>query len=51
VTVVARCWFGLGRNEFVQTIVVFLAVTFATLTVIGVFCRGQSMALTMPWGG
>jgi quinol-cytochrome oxidoreductase complex cytochrome b subunit len=51
VAVVALRWFGLGRNESVQTVVVFLAVTFATLTVIGVFCRGQSMALTMPWGG
>jgi quinol-cytochrome oxidoreductase complex cytochrome b subunit len=51
VAVVARRWFRLGRNESVQTVVVFLAVTVATLTVIGVFCRGQGMALTMPWGG
>jgi hypothetical protein len=47
----ARRRFGLGRNESVQTAFIFLAVTFATLTVIGVFFRGAGMALTLPWGG
>jgi hypothetical protein len=43
--------FGLGRNESLQTMVVFLSVVFTTLTVIGVLFRGKSMALTLPWGG
>ena len=46
-----RRWFGLGRNESVQTVAVFLAVALATLTFIGVFFRGPGMALTLPWAG
>ena len=41
----------LSRNESLQTVVVFLFMTFATLTAVGVFFRGPGMALTMPWGG
>ncbi len=51
VVVVARRWFGLGRNECVQTLVVFLVTGFVTLTIIGVFFRGPGMALVLPWGG
>jgi quinol-cytochrome oxidoreductase complex cytochrome b subunit len=51
VTLTSRRWFGLGRNESVQALAVFLAVTFVTLTVIGVFFRGEGMALTTPWQG
>ncbi len=51
VTVVTGRWFGLGRNESVQTLVVFLALTFGTLTIIGEYWRGEGMALTTPWGG
>jgi quinol-cytochrome oxidoreductase complex cytochrome b subunit len=51
VAVVTRRRFDLGRNESVQTVVVFLAATFVTLTVVGVFFRGAGMALTVPWGG
>jgi hypothetical protein len=43
--------FGADRNEALQAIVVFLFASFATLTVIGVFFRGEGMALRMPWGG
>jgi quinol-cytochrome oxidoreductase complex cytochrome b subunit len=50
-TIVTRRRFDLGRNESVQTVVVFLVVTFATLTAVGAFFRGAGMALTVPWGG
>jgi hypothetical protein len=51
VAVVARRRFGLGRNESVQTVFLFLVVMFVTLNVIGVYFRGEGMALTVPWGG
>jgi hypothetical protein len=50
-TIAARHWLRLGRNESVQTLVVYVAVSFATLTVIGALFRGTDMALTVPWGG
>jgi quinol-cytochrome oxidoreductase complex cytochrome b subunit len=49
-TGVTRRRFDLCRNESVQTVVVFLFVIFATLTAVGVFFRGEGMALKMPWG-
>ena len=55
--VIALVWtglrrrFGADRNEVLQAIVVFLFMSFATLTVVGVFFRGAGMALRMPWGG
>ena len=55
--IVVLAWMGLrrrfdaSRNEALQAIVVFLFVSFATLTVIGVFFRGEGMALRLPWGG
>jgi quinol-cytochrome oxidoreductase complex cytochrome b subunit len=36
-------------NETVQAVVVLLAVAFAVLTLIGVWFRGEGMALTWPW--
>ena len=51
VGLILRRRLGLGRNELVQTVLVFVASVFATLTLIGVFFRGQGMALTLPWGG
>ena len=47
----SRKQFGLGRNECLQTVIVFLSVSFATLPFVGVFLRGEGMALTAPWGG
>jgi len=47
----ARRRFALGRNESLQTAVVFLFTTFVTLTAIGVWLRGENMALALPWGG
>jgi quinol-cytochrome oxidoreductase complex cytochrome b subunit len=41
--------FGATTNETVQAVVVLLAVAFAVLTVIGVWFRGEGMALTWPW--
>jgi quinol-cytochrome oxidoreductase complex cytochrome b subunit len=51
VTAVSARRFRLNRNESLQTLVVFLAMVFVTLTVVGVFFRGEGMALTVPWGG
>jgi len=57
VAIIALAWtglrrrFGADRNEALQAIVVFLFASFATLTVVGVFFRGEGMALRMPWGG
>ncbi len=57
VGIIALAWvglrrrFGASRNEALQAVVVFLFVSFATLTVIGVFFRGEGMALRLPWGG
>ena len=48
---VTRRRLGLGRNESVQTVVVFLAVIVRDADLIGVFLRGPGMALTVPWGG
>ncbi|MGD8375097.1 MAG: cytochrome b N-terminal domain-containing protein [Acidobacteriota bacterium] len=41
----------LGRNESLQTVIVFLVVGFATLTLVGAVFRGEGMALAFPWGG
>ena len=55
--IIALAWtglrrrFGVDRNETLQAIVVFLFVSFTTLTVIGIFFRGEGMALGLPWGG
>lgn len=40
---------GTTAGETVQAVVVLLAVAFAVLTVIGVWFRGEGMALTWPW--
>jgi quinol-cytochrome oxidoreductase complex cytochrome b subunit len=48
---VLRRRLGADRNEALQAVVAFLVVSFATLTVIGVFFRGEGMALQPPWGG
>jgi quinol-cytochrome oxidoreductase complex cytochrome b subunit len=50
VTVVSARRLGLSRNESLQTLVVFLATVFTTLTIVGVFFRGTGMVLTLPWG-
>jgi len=49
VMALGRRTFQLGRNECVQTLIVFLATSFITLTIIGVFFRGEGMRLV--WGG
>ncbi len=41
--------FGTTTNETVQAVVVLMAVAFAVLTLIGVWFRGEGMALTWPW--
>jgi quinol-cytochrome oxidoreductase complex cytochrome b subunit len=38
-----------SRNEAVQTLFVFLIVSFAVLTAVNVWFRGAGMQLTMPW--
>lgn len=41
--------FDTSTNETAQAVVVLLAVSFAVLTLIGVWFRGEGMALTWPW--
>jgi len=43
--------YGATTNEWTQAVVVLLAVSFAVLTVIGVWFRGEGMALAWPWTG
>jgi quinol-cytochrome oxidoreductase complex cytochrome b subunit len=43
--------FALGRNEVVQTVVVFMGVAITVLTLVGQFFRGPGMTLIIPWGG
>lgn len=50
-TTLARRRYGLGRNESLQTLIVFIVAGFLTLTVVGVVFRGAGMALSLPWGG
>jgi len=45
----ARRRYGASLNEAVQAVVVLLAVAFAVLTLIGVWFRGEGMALVWPW--
>jgi quinol-cytochrome oxidoreductase complex cytochrome b subunit len=40
---------GASVQETVQAVVVLLAVSFAVLTMIGVWFRGEGMALSWPW--
>jgi quinol-cytochrome oxidoreductase complex cytochrome b subunit len=44
-----RARFALTRNETVQAAVVLGAVTFAMLTLIGIWFRGPGMSLVWPW--
>jgi quinol-cytochrome oxidoreductase complex cytochrome b subunit len=48
---VLRKRFRATTNEWTQAVLVLLAVAFAMLTVIGVYFRGEGMALAWPWGG
>jgi quinol-cytochrome oxidoreductase complex cytochrome b subunit len=41
--------FGLTRNETVQALAVLLGTTLVVLTLVGVFFRGEGMALRWPW--
>lgn len=41
--------FGANRCETRLAVFVLLAVSFATLTLIGIFFRGEGMALVLPW--
>jgi hypothetical protein len=45
----ARRHYGASHNEAVQAVVVLVAVAFAVLTLIGVWFRGEGMALVWPW--
>jgi quinol-cytochrome oxidoreductase complex cytochrome b subunit len=45
----ARRRYGASVNEAVQAAVVLVAVAFAVLTLIGVWFRGEGMALVWPW--
>jgi quinol-cytochrome oxidoreductase complex cytochrome b subunit len=43
--------YGATTNEWTQAVVVLFAVSFAVLTMIGIWFRGEGMALTWPWTG
>ena len=47
---VARRGLGATLNESVQAVTVLLAVAFAVLTAVGIWFRGEGMALVWPWG-
>jgi hypothetical protein len=47
--VLARRRYGASVNEAVQAVVILVAVAFAVLTLIGVWFRGEGMALVWPW--
>jgi quinol-cytochrome oxidoreductase complex cytochrome b subunit len=47
--VLLRARLGTTTNETVQAVVVLMAVAFGVLTLIGVWFRGEGMALTWPW--
>ena len=46
---VARRRLGATLNESVRAVAVLLAVAFAVLTAVGVWFRGEGMALVWPW--
>ena len=41
--------FGLTREEGVQVVFVFIAVSFCILTITCIWFRGQGMELLWPW--
>jgi len=41
--------YGASVNETAQAVVVLMAVAFAVLTLVGVWFRGEGMALVWPW--
>jgi quinol-cytochrome oxidoreductase complex cytochrome b subunit len=46
---IVRSRLGNSTNEAVQALVVLLATAFIVLTVIGIWFRGEGMALSWPW--
>jgi uncharacterized membrane protein len=44
-----RTRFGLTKNELVQTAAVLGGVSFAVLTIVGIWFRGPGMSLVWPW--
>jgi hypothetical protein len=43
-----RRW-SLNRPEMIQSVIVLLVVSYAVLTVTGIFFRGEGMNLVWPW--
>jgi len=41
--------YSLKRSEMIQSIVVLMVVSYAVLTVTGIFFRGGGMNLVWPW--
>ena len=41
--------FSLNRSELIQSVIVLLVVSYAILTVTGIFFRGEGMNLVWPW--
>jgi len=40
---------SLNRSELIQTVIVLMVVSYAVLTVTGIFFRGEGMNLVWPW--
>jgi len=41
--------FGASRDEVIQSLCIFLLVSFMILTITGIWFRGSGMALSWPW--
>lgn len=41
--------FSLNRSELIQTVIVIIVMSYAVLTVTGIFFRGEGMSLVWPW--
>jgi quinol-cytochrome oxidoreductase complex cytochrome b subunit len=47
---ILKKWFKANNCEARQALFTLLLAAFVTLTLIGIFCRGEGMVLTIPWG-
>jgi hypothetical protein len=41
--------YSLARSETIQTLIIVLVISYAVLSIIGIFFRGEGMKLMWPW--
>jgi quinol-cytochrome oxidoreductase complex cytochrome b subunit len=41
--------YSLNRAEYIQTLIIMLVISYAVLSLVGIFFRGQGMKLMWPW--